>query len=140
MGGGQFASQFAATAAKVNPEAPSTSKWKGVRNLFAEGVGLHPAEVYVATISKPGNVSVRFGQSEAARSADVLVAMHTGTLPEVEGTIEAMRRVAAPRGRVGVIGVRDLGGWSVAAVVGPAGDSTAAAIVSASPNAVLFLL
>src|SRR5947209_18482004 len=115
----QFASQFAAKAVNVNAEEPSTSKWKGVRDLFAEDLGIDPDDVYVATISKPGNVSVRFGQSEAARSADVLIAMHTGRSSELEGTIEALCRVAAPRGRVGVITANGPGGWSVVAVIGP---------------------
>jgi hypothetical protein len=140
MAASQFANQFAAKAAKVNAEEPSTSKWNGVRDLFAEDLGLDPDEVYVATISKPGNVSVRFGQSEAARSADVLVAMHTGRSSELEGTIEALRRVAAPRGHVGVVADGSAGGWSVAAVIGPSGDAIAATIASSSPNAVLLPL
>lgn len=135
----QFVTQFAAKAAKVDAGAPSTSKWNGVRDLLAEDVGLDPDEVYVATISKPGNASVRFGQSQAARSADVLVAMYTGSASEVEATIEALRRVAAPQGRVGVIAT-NAGGWSVAAVIGPHGDSTAAAIASSNPHAVLLPL
>lgn len=136
----QFARHLAAKAAKVNPEAPSTSKWNGVRDLLAEDLGLDPDEIYVTTISKTGNVSVRFGQSEAARSADVLVAMHTGRSSELEGTIEALRRVAAPRSRVGVIAARDPQGWSIAAALGPPGDATAAAITSSNPSAVLLPL
>jgi hypothetical protein len=140
MNATQFASQFAVKAAKVNAEEPSTSKWNGVRNLFAEDLGIDPDDVYVATISKPGNVSVRFGQSAAARSADVLIAMHTGRSSELEGTVEAVRRVAAPQGRVGVITFHGPAGWSVAAVVGPPGDAIAAAIAASSPNAVLLPL
>src|SRR4051812_40426448 len=116
MSGTQFATQFAAKAGRVNAQEPSTSKWNGVRDLFAEDMGLDPDQVYVATVSKPGNVSVRFEQSNAARSADVLVAMHTARSTDLEGTIDALRKVASPGGRVGVIAARNPGGWSVAAV------------------------
>jgi hypothetical protein len=136
MTANQLARQFAAKAAKVNARAPSISKWNGVRDVFAEDLGLDWTQVYVATISKPGNVSVRFGQSEAARTADVLVAMHTGGSSELEGTIDAVRRVAVSRNGVGVIAAQDSGGWSVAAIIAPAGDAVAAAIASASPNSV----
>ena len=137
----QFATQFAAKAAKVSTEEPSVSKWRGIRNLFAEDLGIDPDRIYVTTISKPGNVSVRFGQSEAARSADVLVAMHTDRPAELEGTIEAVRRVAAARhGRVGVVAAAAPGGWTVVAVLGPLGHATASAITSSNPSAVLLPL
>src|SRR4051794_11150920 len=92
-----FAQHFAMRAGKVNPSAPSTTHWNGVRDLLAEELGREAEEVYVSTISKPGNVSVRFKQSDAAQGGPVLLAMHTDKAKNLGKTIEALRKIAAAR-------------------------------------------
>jgi len=132
----EFSKHFALRADAVDASAPSTSKWNGVRDLMAEELGRDPDDVYVATISKPGNVTVRFGQSDAGRDSPVLLAMHTDEASALEKTIESMRRIAAARGAFAAIAARGRDGWVVVAVVAEDDEADAIVLLESFPAAV----
>jgi hypothetical protein len=132
-----FAQHFATRAAKVNPSAPSTTNWNGVRDLLAEELGREFEDVYVSTISKPGNVSVRFKQSDAAQEGPVLLAMHTDMAKNLGKTIEALRKIAAPRGAFAVVAARGDDGWQIVGMVADDGESDVAILLKHYPNAMV---
>lgn len=140
MSATQFAQHFAAKAAKVNPSAPSTTKWNGVRALFAEELGLEPNDVYVTTLSKPGNATVRFGQSAAALSASVLVGMHTDSPAVIEQTINTTSKIVAERNSIAAVAMREAGDWIVVAVLAKRSNGDAASIARCYPDAVVLSL
>jgi hypothetical protein len=138
MSNPNFPGQFAAKAAKVKSGIPSTTNWHGVRNLLAEELGVAPQAIYVSTISKVANVSVRFFQSKAVFRASVLVAMHTGDPETVPGTVKAMQAIAAERGASAVVATpEERGEWSIVAILRPSGDASLEALAEAYPDAVM---
>jgi hypothetical protein len=137
MSNSNFREQFAAKAARVKTGLPSTTNWHGVRNLLAEEVGVAPEDIYVSTISKPANVSVRFFQSKAVFRASVLVAMHTGDPATVPGTVKAMQGIAAERGVVAVVATPEEEGWVIVAILRPSGDTRLESLAESCPEAVV---
>ena len=137
MTNSNFHEQFDVKAARVDTGLPSTTNWHGVRNLLAEQTGLAPQKVYVATISKPANVSVRFFQSKAVFRASVLVAMHTDESATVPGTVRAMKAIAAERGVSAVVATREEGEWSIVVILRPRGDKSLDPLAEAFPEAVM---
>jgi hypothetical protein len=138
MSNSNFQEQFAAKAATVDTESSSTTNWYGVRNLFAEQLRLDPKKVYVATISKPGNVRPRFFQSEGAVEASLLVGMHTDAPDKVPATVAAAMKIAAKRGVPAVVATREGGEWSVAVVLRPRGDESLEPLTECFPNAMVL--
>jgi hypothetical protein len=139
MSTSKFAQAFAAKAAKVNPSAPSNTKWNGVRDLLAEEVGVESDDVYVATVSKPGNTSVRFAQSDAADAGAILVGMNTYKPSALDQSIDAVRRVADGRVSVAALGMRVAGNWTIVAILGATGKEPEVLTLSSSfPNAVVL--
>lgn len=132
-----FAHHFAARAAKVNPSAPSTTNWNGVRDLLAEELGREPEDVYVSTVSKPGNVSVRFKQSDAAQGRQVLLAMHTDKPKNLGKTIKALRKIAAPRGAFAAVAARGDGGWRIVGLVAEPDEPDTEALLQHYPQAMV---
>ncbi len=133
----EFAQHFAARARKVNTSAPSTTKWNGVRDLLAEELGRESEDVYVATISKPGNVSVRFKQSDAAQGGPVLLAMHTDRAKNLAKTIEALRKIAAVRGAFAAVAAQGDEGWRIVGMVAEDDESDAATLLEHYPQAIV---
>ncbi|HEX6666983.1 MAG TPA: hypothetical protein VF081_10365 [Solirubrobacterales bacterium] len=133
-----FRQQLADKAARVHTEAPSTTKWNGVRNLIAEQVGLGPDDVYVTTISKPENVSVRFFQSKRVFRASVLVAMHTDAPENIPGTTKALLEIAAERDASALVATRDGDDWSIVAILKRSGDKLLEPLAKACPTAVVL--
>ncbi len=131
----RFRESFAAKAAKVKTGTPSTTSWHGVRNLIAEQVDLEPEDVYLTTISKPANVSVRFFQSKAVFRASLLVAMHTDVPATVPGTVRALREIAVERGVSAVVATPEDGEWSVVEVLCQPGDEAAEELTRCYPAA-----
>jgi hypothetical protein len=83
-----LANDIRVAANKVDPTAPSVTKWHPVRNLIAEALGIPNDDAYPVTVSKPGNFKVRVEQSAAARAAKVVVAMCNVTPDrDVAGTV-----------------------------------------------------
>lgn len=138
--GETFREQFAAKAAKVDPSLSSTTKWHGVRDLVAEEVGFDSGNVYVATISKPGNVTVRFGQSNAANAGALLLAMHTDKPRALEGTIRALGRLAAERDASAAVASRENGHWEIVAILANPRKDGASALASCYREALLLRL
>jgi len=133
-----FAEQFAMKAEKVDAEITSTTNWHGVRDLIAEQIGLDRPEVYVTTISKPGNVSPRFRQSKAAVRASVLVGMHTDRPTELPGTVSAAKEIATERGASAIIAMRESGVWLVVAILRPKGDERLDPVAQCYPGAMVL--
>jgi hypothetical protein len=132
-----FAQHFATRAGKVNPSAPSTTNWNGIRDLLAEELGREPEDVYVSTISKPSNVSVRFKQSDAARARPVLLAMHTDLAKNLGKTIDALRKLAAPRGAFAVVAARGDGGWRIVSMLADEREPDATTLLAHFPDAIV---
>ena len=86
-----LAKEFSKRADKVDPSLTSNTKWEPIDKLIAEALGLDDEEVYTATVSKAGNLSVRTTQSKTA-GASVIVAMWTG---EKQGRHDFDRTVKA---------------------------------------------
>jgi hypothetical protein len=107
-----------AAVASVDPSAPSVSKWRPLRDLLAEALGLNQEDVYVATVSKAGNFDVRFGQSPGARDASVHVAMCNAT-PErdISGTVKAAESSVATGDADMVLIFDQVKNWSMVALV-----------------------
>lgn len=136
----QFAKQFDSKAGKVNPSAPSVSNWNGVRDLIAEEAGLDAKELYVSTISKPGNITVRFKQSDRARKAPVLFAMYTKST-ELDRATNRLTELTAERGCQGVVAASDNGTWEVVAImVSSPGEQLASALTRSFPGAAVILI
>jgi hypothetical protein len=136
----RFRESFVAKAAKVKAGAPSTTNWYGIRNLIAEQVGLDPEDVYVTTISKPANVSVRFFQSKAVFRASLLVAMHTDSPITIPGTVRALRDIAGERGVSAVVATPVSGEWSVVEILGQPANEVAKELAKCFPEATVLSL
>ncbi len=135
-----FARHFADRAAKVNPSIPSTTNWNGVRDLLAEELGREDEEVYVSTISKPGNVSVRFKQSDAAQVRQVLLAMHTDEPKNLMKTIEALRKLVKPRGAFAAVAAQGDNGWQIVGIVGDDEEDDTKVLLQHYPQAMIVSL
>jgi hypothetical protein len=134
----RFREQFAAKAARVDPSATSTTKWRGVRDLVAEGVRLDPGDVYVATISKPGNVRVRFLQSVVANAGSLLLAMHTDSPANLTATIRALSRLAVERGATAAVASTENDRWEVVAILRDDSGNGAEVLATCYPEALLL--
>jgi hypothetical protein len=133
---GGFRAQFAAKAKGVMAGSPSTSHWQGVEGLVTEFLGVDQNIVYASTISKPGNVSVRFDQSKSARRGKYLLGMYTGDLAELEGAVEPMRKLAEERDGVAALAACESTDWEIVAIAARRGSAEAAALIGEFPGAV----
>jgi hypothetical protein len=86
-----LAKEFSRRADKVDPSLTSNTKWEPIDKLVAEALGLEDEDVYTATVSKAGNLSVRTTQSKTA-GVSVIVVMWTG---ETQGRSDFDRTVEA---------------------------------------------
>jgi hypothetical protein len=119
-------------AAQVQSDEPSTTNWGPVTDLIAEALHLGEGAVYAATVSKPGNLSVRMSQSDDARDADVFVAMYTGDRKIIQSCVESAVKRARRQGRQLVLVFADLGaGMKLAAAVKQPTDSIPSALAQA---------
>jgi hypothetical protein len=116
MSGAAFAAEFMRRADAVNPSLTSNTKWEPLDKLVAEALGRDDEDVYTATISKAGNLSVRTEQSKTA-GASVIVAMWTGENQgpsDFDRTIIAIRKHLADRDLVLVAQrANGLSGWGI---------------------------
>src|SRR5262245_24068497 len=87
--GQQLLADIRRAAAGIDPTKVSNTKWLPVDAVVAEALQLPPDDVYTCTISKSGNVGVRFRQSDRAESASVVVAAYNGSSSDLESSIEA---------------------------------------------------
>ena len=129
-----LASDVAATAAPIDPTKVSISKWRPVEGVLAEALHLDPEDVYGATISKPGNLSVRVGQSPRGRAAPVVLLMYTGDGDELEQCVAAAVNHCADRD-LALLFAEGTQGWTLAAILQPPGATVPAALAAAYPAA-----
>lgn len=99
---------------------PSNALKLEIDRFFGDLLGLDATAVYTTTVSKPGNLTVRFGQSNRARSAAVPVAMIEKP-EDLEGVLRAAETHVGPgrRRAVLVVGETPGNGWGVQAIVEP---------------------
>ncbi|UOZ08828.1 AAA family ATPase [Amycolatopsis sp. WQ 127309] len=77
----------------IDHSAKNNRKYRALEQYLSGIVDTHPADVYAAYISKAGNASVRFNQSERARSANLLVALADPPETEsIERTVDALAK------------------------------------------------
>jgi hypothetical protein len=122
--------------AHVHSDEPSTTNWALVEALLAEALHLGEGAVYAATVSKPGNLTVRMSQSDTARDAEVFVAMYTGDTSVIESCVNSAVKKAKTQGRLLVLIFVDRGtGIALEAGVKQATDPVPSPLVQAYPSA-----
>lgn len=127
----------AATA--VDSTKQSNTKWAPVELLLAEALSEPEDEVYAATLSKAGNVAVRFNQSPKARAAGVVLGMFTGGSADLSRTVDtAAGRFHVESRRLVLVFDQSLGPWSLRAVLKPAGTQVPPILVAAWSSAVVL--
>jgi hypothetical protein len=129
-----LASSIRAVASNIDPTPPSVSKWNPVRDVLADALNESPDDFYITTVSKPGNLSVRLGQSESARTARFVGAMYTGDHKELPQCIEAAVTRCAGRELI-LVFIEDAMGWTLDTVVKPTSVTMPAVLVSEYPGA-----
>ncbi|WP_192810182.1 Shedu anti-phage system protein SduA domain-containing protein [Actinomadura rudentiformis] len=70
-----FLDEINRALAGVQHDQPIAGKYRSFIGVIARTFGLAAGEVYVAYISKPGNLTVRLGQSDGAKSATLLIGL-----------------------------------------------------------------
>jgi hypothetical protein len=124
MNGFALAAEFMRRADAVDPSLTSITKWEPIDQLMAEVLGRDDEDVYAATVSKAGNLSVRTSQSKTA-GASVIIVMWTGEQSgpnDFDYTVNAVRKHLADRGLV-LLARRANGvsGWEIAASLSASG-------------------
>jgi len=111
-----LAKEFSKRADKVDPSLTSNTKWEPIDRLMAEALGRDDEDVYTATVSKAGNLSVRTTQSKTA-GALVIVVMWTGEKQgrhDFDRTVKAAAKHLADRNLVLLARRRDdETGWEI---------------------------
>jgi hypothetical protein len=139
MSASVLAEEFANRADPVNPALTSNTKWEPVDKLLAEALGRDDTDVYTATVSKAGNLSVRTAQSKTA-GASVIVVMWTGEKQksphDFDRTVAAIRQHLSDRDLV-LVARRASGvsGWEIVASLSATGGMPTA-IAKAWPSAI----
>src|SRR2546425_5475681 len=83
--------------AGIDPARTSTTKWNPLRDVLAEALHEAPRDIYPTTVSKAGNIPVRFRQSDRA-GAPIVVAVYTGPgSNDLANTINQAKARAAGR-------------------------------------------
>ncbi|WP_341250214.1 AAA family ATPase [Euzebya pacifica] len=104
--------------------APSTTKFRDVGAVIAQALDVDHDDVYVAAVSKPGNLSVRLTQSVRATSARVAVAVLYEDV-DVEATLSSASRMVSEGRPPHVLLVcpdEETGQWRVLHAVVPGGS------------------
>jgi hypothetical protein len=125
-----------AAATAVDPTEPSTTKWNEVEALLAET--LHPTTsgVYVATVSKPGNLKVRAEQSQKGVGAVALAGMYTGRQDQLDQCVASARKRCVERGLLILLFAPGVGGkWTLQAIVKPTASPVPPKLAAAYPAA-----
>jgi hypothetical protein len=128
-----LATHIRAVSAGIDPSSKSTTKWNPVRDLLAEALNLNEDDVYVSTVSKPGNLSVRGDQSGGSRATDVFAGMYTGQMGQLGRCVTAAAKHGD--GRLMLLFTGAPGSWTLAAIVKPRGQAVPAALAAEYPTA-----
>ena len=126
--------QLAALLSAVADPSQPKSSYGDVRKFLAAELGRPTDELYVAVVSKPGNVSVRADQSPASRRAKVFVGVLSSSA-HLEATIEAMSKRIGPGRYEGAIALTPTAsGWMVT-LVAPAASTPFSPLAQRFPDA-----
>src|SRR4051794_20758677 len=134
--GQQLLADIRRAASGIDPAKVSNTKWLPVDAVVAEALHLPADDVYTCTISKSGNVGVRFRQSDRAESAHVVVAAYNGPPSDLDSSVEAAIGRHAKQARDLVLFFL-WPSWRLAAVLKPVGSKLPPVIASAGPSAVI---
>lgn len=139
-----LASEFARVAGPVDPTRRSNTKWRPIDALLAEELGIGIDDVYTATLSKAGNLSVRLVQSRRADAGGVAVGMWTGrTEADFDRTVAAARTHLSDRDLVILAGRERVGSggpeWTVRVFL-PGPNGVPPSLAQAWPNATVIPL
>jgi hypothetical protein len=130
-----LASEIQQATAQVHSDEPSTTNWMLVEALLAEALHRDEGTIYASTVSKPGNVTVRMGQSDGARDAEVFVAMYTGDNGVIESCVNSAIKKAKTQSRHLVLIFADRGaGMTLEAGIKQANDPVPSALAQAYPH------
>jgi len=123
-------------AAVGDPTLPKSS-FGDVRGLFARLLDTGEDLVYVSSVSKAGNLTVRADQSPGSRAARVFVGILSSPA-HVDASVAAMATRIGP-GRLdgGLLVARDRGAWRVAAIVEPPDGTIGSRLHEHFPEAAL---
>lgn len=130
-----LASDIQRATAQVHSDEPSTTNWTLVEALLAEALNRGEGAIYAATVSKPGNLTVRMSQSDSARDAEVFVAMYTGDNDVLENCVNSAIKKAKTQGRHLVLVFADRGtGMALEAGIKQATDPVPSLLAQAYPG------
>jgi hypothetical protein len=134
-----LATEFDQASGSVVSSLVSVSKWRPVQDLIAEALAVDPGDVYVATVSKAGNLGVRFGQSKRARDASVAIAMYDDNDPvELQRIVSSAETKFAEEDRDLVLVFASGRQWSLIALVKHTSDPVPPALAAAWPAATVL--
>lgn len=120
---------------------PSTAKYRGVDQFFAEMLNVPVDVVYTTGISKPGNVKVRATQSTRANHSHylVLIIEDAADPSAFSGSVAAAAQLVGPGQKRAAILVGETNGianeWEVLAVVEPVGGAVVNRLQAEWPSA-----
>jgi hypothetical protein len=130
---GNLAAQIKERASTIDSSATSTTKWHPIANLLAEAIGLEPEDLYVFTVSKPGNLKPK-SEQPGSTDAKVLVGMYTGNPNEMEQTVESAEKRCKERGLPVLIFDNHGGGFALEVVVKLAGTAMMPTLAAEYPT------
>lgn len=127
--------QLEALLTAVQKPGQPTNSFGEVQDFIADLLKRPTSEVYVARVSKPGNLSVRADQSPRSRSAKVFVAVLASSA-HLDATVAALStRIGPTRYEGGLVVAPSQGGhWSVT-IADPPGGTLAQQLATALPSA-----
>jgi hypothetical protein len=134
--GQQLLADIRRAATGIDPTKVSNTKWLPVDAVVAEALQLPDEDVYTCTISKSGNVGVRFRQSDRAENAPVVVAAYSGLPRDLDPSIEAAVRRHARQPRDLVLFFL-WPSWRLEAAIKPTRSNLPSVIQSAAPSTVV---
>jgi hypothetical protein len=134
--GQQLLADIRRVAAGIDPARVSNTKWLPVEAVVAEAIQRPEGDFYMCTVSKSGNVPVRFQQSDRAVAAKVVLVAYNGPTNQLDSSIEAAiaRHTKQPRDLVLFF---LWPGWSLAVAIKSRGSHLPPVIASAGPFAVI---
>lgn len=134
--GFDLAAEIKRVAAEIQASKVSNTKWGPIEDLIAEATHVAEDDVYAATVSKPGNLSVRMNQSDLALDADVFVAMYTGADDEMERCVTSAVKRCRKQNRRFVLILADQGkGMELVVVVKQPTEGVPSELAAAYPAA-----
>jgi hypothetical protein len=134
--GQQLLSDIRRVGAGIDPAKVSNTKWLPIEAVVAEAMQRPDSDFYMCTVSKSGNVPVRFQQSDRAVAAKVVLVAYNGPPSQLDGSIEAAINRHSRQSRDLVLFFL-WPSWRLAAAIKTRGSQLPPVIASAGPSAVI---